>query len=162
MKEGGEIDLTILSMMNRTILTLLTLLFLFSCKTKEIPVFIEKEIVKETIVTDTIVETKLEPQFKEQETETDSSFISNAIAYSTAKWSNGKMYHSLGIYPNSLFINTIKITETVTKKEPVPYKVEVPVEVEKKLTLLQRLKMRIGEIAIVFILFYGIYKRIKK
>ena len=145
------------------VIKIIAIVLLFTgCKTKQIPVFIEKEIVKETIVTDTIVETKLEPQFKEQETETDSSFISNAIAYSTAKWSNGKMYHSLGIYPNSLFINTIKITETVTKKEPVPYKVEVPVEVEKKLTLLQRLKMRIGEIAIVFILFYGIYKRIKK
>ena len=146
-----------------TVVKIIAIVLLFTgCKTKQIPVFIEKEVIKETIVTDTIVEVKIEPQFKEQETETDSSFISNAIAYSTAKWSNGKMYHSLGIYPNSLFINTIKITETVTKKEPVPYKVEVPVEVEKKLTLLQRLKMRIGEIAIVFILFYGIYKRIKK
>lgn len=145
------------------VIKIIAIVLLFTgCKTKQIPVFIEKEVIKETIVTDTIVETKLEPQFKEQESTTDSSFISNAIAYSTAKWSNGKMYHSLGIYPNSLFINTIKITETVTKKEPVPYKVEVPVEVEKKLTLLQRLKMRVGEIAIVFILFYGIYKRIKK
>lgn len=145
------------------VIKIIAIVLLFTgCKTKQIPVFIEKEVIKETIVTDTIVETKLEPQFKEQESTTDSSFISNTIAYSTAKWSNGKMYHSLGIYPNSLFINTIKITETVTKKEPVPYKVEVPVEVEKKLTLLQRLKMRVGEIAIVFILFYGIYKRIKK
>ena len=146
-----------------TVVKIIAIVLLFTgCKTKQIPVFIEKEVIKETIVTDTIVEVKIEPQFKEQETETDSSFISNAIAYSTAKWSNGKMYHSLGIYPNSLFVNTIKITETITKKVPVPYKVEVPVEVEKKLTLLQRLKMRIGEIAIVFILFYGIYKRIKK
>ena len=145
------------------VIKIIAIVLLFTgCKTKQIPVFIEKEVIKETIVTDTIVEVKLEPQFKEQESTTDSSFISNTIAYSTAKWSNGKMYHSLGIYPNSLFINTIKITETVTKKEPVPYKVEVPVEVEKKLTLLQRLKMRVGEIAIVFILFYGIYKRIKK
>ena len=133
-------------------------LSLVSCKTKQIPVFIEKEVIKETIVTDTIVEVKLEPQFKEQESTTDSSFISNTIAYSTAKWSNGKMYHSLGIYPNSLFVNTIKLTEYITQKIPVPYEVPVPVEVEKELTWLQRLKMRIGEIAIVFVLFYVIFK----
>lgn len=133
-------------------------LSLVSCKTKQIPVFIEKEVIKETIVTDTIVEVKLEPQFKEQESTTDSSFISNSIAYSTAKWSNGKMHHSLGIYPNSLFVNTIKLTEYITQKIPVPYEVPVPVEVEKELTWLQRLKMRIGEIAIVFVLFYVIFK----
>ena len=96
--------------------------------------------------------------FNEQESTTDSSFISNTIAYSSAKWSDGKMYHSLGIYPNSLFVNTIKLTEYITQKIPVPYEVEVPVEVEKKLTLLQRLKMRIGEIALAFILLYGLIK----
>ena len=148
--------------MKRIVVSVLTVVILLSCKTRQIPVFIEKEVIKETIVTDTIVEVKLEPQFKEQENTTDSSFISTTIAYSTAKWSNGKMYHSLGIYPNSLFVNTIKLTEYITQKIPVPYEVEVPVEVEKKLTLLQRLKIRIGEIAIVFILFYGIYKRIKR
>lgn len=139
---------------------LILCLLLLGCKTKQIPVFIEKEVIKETIVTDTIVEVKLEPQFKEQESITDSSFISNTIAYSTAKWSNGKMYHSLGIYPNSLFVNTIKITETITKKVPVPYKVEVPVpvETEKELTWWQNLRIKVGGISIFAILVYFVFK----
>ena len=141
------------------VIKIIAIVLLFTgCKTKQIPVFIEKEVIKETIVTDTIVEVKLEPQFKEQESTTGSSFISNTIAYSTAKWSNGKMYHSLGIYPNSLFVNTIKLTEYITQKIPVPYEVPVPVEVEKELTWLQRLKMRIGEIALVIIALYGLIK----
>ena len=133
---------------------IITALSLVSCKTKQIPVFIEKEVIKETIVTDTIVEVKLEPQFKEQESITDSSFISNTIAYSSAKWSNGKMYHSLGIYPNSLFVNTIKLTEYKLIKEPVPYEVEKIIKIEKNLTWWQKIRMRIGEIALLFILLF--------
>ena len=57
-----------------------------------------------------------------------------------------------------LIVWVLSLVSCKTKQIPVPYEVPVPVEVEKELTLLQRLKIRVGEIAIVFVLFYVIFK----
>lgn len=120
------------------------LLFVFSCQTKYVPVEIK---TTETVeFHDTTVLERLIP-FKDSVAIRDtSSFLSNLYAYSWAKWSNGILQHSLGIWPGSVLLIKVPRYMTVTKR------IEVPkiVEVEKKLNRWQKTKVDLGGYSIFF------------
>lgn len=123
---------------------------LFSgCRTKYIPVPVET--MDSIVIRDTILDVQLVPYRDsvsvappKESPDSVSSFLSNPYAWSWAQWYEGRLHHSLGIWPN--------------KQTPirVPYyyervrKVEIPkiVEVEKPLTRWQRLKMEFGGVAL--------------
>lgn len=129
-------------------------LSLVSCKTKQIPVFVERVVKDSIVVRDTIQEVLLEPYYEEISTKDTVSYLTNKYAYSEAKINNNELYHNLGIWQTPIGIKTIKLTEYKLIKEPVPYEVEKIVKIEKNLTWWQKIRMRIGEIALLFILVF--------
>ena len=140
------------------------LAMLYSCQsTKYIPV--ESVRIDSVSIKDTIFEVKLIPYKDSVSTKDSTSFLSNKYAYSWARYSNGVLQHSLGIWPFA------------TTMIEVPYFIEryvyienpTIVEVEKELSQWQKLKIELGGYAIgmiiaVFIALIGwmIYKKIKK
>lgn len=139
-------------------------LAVYSCQsTKYIPV--ESVRIDSVLIKDTVFEVKLIPYKDSVSTKDSTSFLSNKYAYSCARYSNGVLQHSLGIYPFA------------TTMIEVPYFIEryvyienpTIVEVEKELSQWQKLKIELGGYAIgmiiaVFIALIGwmIYKKIKK
>lgn len=136
----------------------------YSCQsTKYIP--IESVRIDSVSIKDTVFEVKLIPYKDSVSTKDSTSFLSNKYAYSWARYSNGVLQHSLGIWPFA------------TTMIEVPYFIEryvyienpTIVEVEKELSQWQKLKIELGGYAIgmiiaVFIALIGwiIYKKIKK
>ena len=118
------------------IAVVIVLLFVFSCKTRYVPV----EIKRTETVDDTTITERLVPYKDSTATRDTVSFLSNPYAYSWARYSGGILQHSLGIWPNSVLIVTVPHYMTVTKR------IEVPkiVEVEKKLNWWQKTKIEIG------------------
>lgn len=115
---------------------MIVLLFVFSCKTRYVPVEIK---TTETVeVHDTTITERLVPYKDSTATRDTVSFLSNPYAYSWARYSGGILQHSLGIWPNSVLIVTVPHYMTVTKR------IEVPkiVEVEKKIKLVAKNKNR--------------------
>lgn len=143
---------------NQLLLVVFLLSTLIGCRTKQVPVFIERVVKDSIVIRDTIQQVKLEPYFEEKETSDTLSYLSNKYAYSEARVSNNKLYHSLGIWDKFIGVTTLKITEYKIIKEPVPYEVEKIVKVEKELSLWQKTRMRAGEIAMLFVAFFLLRK----
>lgn len=119
------------------------LLLFYSCKTKYIPV--ETKVTETIELHDTTVVKEL-VQYHDSVSIADTvSYLYNEYAFSYAKWSNGALSHSLGIWPDAVLI--VKIPQYMTKTRTV----EVPkvVEVEKALSRWQRYKMDFGEISLI-------------
>ena len=101
MKYGGWIS----------VLVILLASAICSCRSvRYVPV--ETVRVDSTVVHDTLMDIQLVPYKDSIATRDTSSFLSNPYAYSWAKWSNGTLYHSLGIFP------------FVTTQVKVPYFIE--------------------------------------
>ena len=106
---------------------ILIMLCLVGCKTKYVPV--ETKVTETVEYHDTTVTEKLVP-YKESVAVKDTiSFLSNPYAYSEARWNNGILHHTLGIYPEAVII--IKVPQYLDRTRTI----EKPqiVEVEKKL-----------------------------
>lgn len=137
---------------------------LCSCRSvKYVPV--ETVVVDSIAIKDTLFEVKLVPYKDSIATKDTTSYLSNAYAYSWARFSHGLLHHSLGIWPFA------------TTQIKVPYFIDryhyedrpTIVEVEKKLSRWQQIKMELGGYAMVLIaasvlVLIGrvIYKFIKK
>ena len=146
---------------NQLLWVVLLLSTLIGCRTKQVPVFIGRVVKDSIVIRDTIQQVKLEPYFEEKETSDTLSYLSNKYAYSEARVSNNKLYHSLGIWDKFIGVTTLKITEYKTIKEPVPYEVEKIVKVEKKLSIWQRLSITVGNIFVILLIFY-IFMKVRK
>ena len=146
---------------NQLLWVVLLLSTLIGCRTKQVPVFIERVVKDSIVIRDTIQQVKLEPYFEEKETSDTLSYLSNKYAYSEARVSNNKLYHSLGIWDKLIGVTTLRITEYKTIKEPVPYEVEKVVKVEKKLSIWQRLSITVGNIFVILLIFY-IFMKVRK
>lgn len=128
---------------------LLVCIFLFSgCRTKYIPVPVES--TDSIVIRDTIIDVQLVPYSDSvivvpEPTKRDSvaSFLYNPYAWSWAQWMNGRLHHSLNIWPNKL--NPIRVPYYYERIK----RVEVPkiVEVEIPLTRWQSFKMEFGGIS---------------
>lgn len=129
------------------IILIISLCLIHSCKSIQyVPV--EKVKIDSVSIKDTIFEVKLIPYKDSVSTKDSTSFLSNKYAYSWARYSNGVLQHSLGIWPFA--VTTIKVPYFM---ERYIY-IENPtvVEVEKELSRWQKLKIELGGYAIVFII----------
>lgn len=121
---------------------------LFSGCTRRVYVPMERTTkVYETLV-DTVVEVSVREVRDTVTIRTEGrdtlSFLSNDIAYSFASIENGMLGHSLGTIPGAKVRDSIKVTHVHTV-DSIPY--PVTVEVEKKLTWWQGVKMEYGGFA---------------
>lgn len=86
------------------------------------------------------------------------SYLSNPYSYSWARWQGGRLHHSLGIHP----LATVRVQ--------VPYYIDryvyrsspKIVEVEKKLTRWQKIKIEIGGLAIGALFALIVYLIVRK
>lgn len=137
---------------------------LCSCRSvKYVPV--ESVRVDSIAIKDTLFEVKLVPYKDSIATKDTASYLSNAYAYSWARYNGGMLHHSLGIFPSAK--TQIRVPYFVERYRYI----EKPtiVEVEKKLSQWQKLKIELGGYAIgviialaIAIIGWIIYKRIKK
>lgn len=147
--------------MKRIVIAILTVVILLSCKTRQIPVFIEKTVTDSIYLIDTLVEVKLEPYVVERYTSDTISHLETKYSSSTAKIDKGVLYHNLKQKDTIVKINTkIEYRDKVIK-EPVPYEVEKIVKVEKKLSIWQRLSITAGNIFVILLIFY-IFMKVRK
>ena len=121
---------------------------LFSGCSKRVYVPVERTTTVYETLRDTLVEVDLKEVHDTVTIETFGgdtlSYLHNDLAYSFASIEDGKLGHSLGIRPGTklLFPMQMKFIHIV---DSIPY--PVTVEVEKKLTWWQRMKMEYGGFA---------------
>lgn len=109
---------------------------------------VEKVRIDSVTVRDTVFQQQLIP-YRDSVTVAPvgadtASYLSNPYAYSWARWKDGHLHHSLGIFPQATVTVRVPyfIDRYVYRSEPQI------VEVEKKLTRWQRVKMTAGGYAI--------------
>lgn len=147
--------------MKRIAIAILTVVILLGCKTRQIPVFIEKTVTDSIYLVDTLIEVKLEPYVVERYTSDTISHLETKYSSSTAKIDKGVLYHNLKQKDTIVKINTkIEYRDKVIK-EPVPYEVEKIVKVEKKLSIWQRLSITVGNVFVILLIFY-IFMKVRK
>lgn len=126
---------------------LLILLYTCSCS-RAVYVPLETKVLDSIILHDTTFQEKLVPYKDSVSTPDTTSFLYNPYAYSYAKWSNGLLQHSLGIYPFATV--TVKVPYFIEKIRRI--EVPKPYPVEKKLTRWQSCKLKAGGYAIFSII----------
>lgn len=150
--------------MKKLVLLVLLAAVFASCRTKKVYMPVETKVLDSIILHDTTFQERLVPYKDSVATPDTASFLCNPYAYSHAKWSNGLLHHSLGIYPFATV--TVKVPYFVEKIR----RVEVPKHypVERKLSWWERIKMDIGGYAIgtviitVLIIFGKLVYKLKK
>lgn len=147
--------------MKRIAIAILTVVILLSCKTRQIPVFIEKTVTDSIYLVDTLIEVKLEPYVVERYTSDTISHLETKYSSSTAKIDKGVLYHNLKQKDTIVKINTKIEYRAKVIKEPAPYEVEKIVKVEKKLSIWQRLSITVGNIFVILLIFY-IFMKVRK
>ena len=141
--------------LNSVIIIILCVLIASCRSTKYIPVHHTSVEYKEKV--DTIYKYKLEPSYQEVVRDSGYSFLTNKYSYSEAIFKDGKLKHTL-VTPDStwVFINTFVFKHYVDREK------EVVVEVEKKLSKWQQMKVDWGGWAILAILSITILPRLFK
>ena len=121
-----------------------------SCRTVK-PVFVERVVTDSIYYRDTVVKVILEP-FNELNITTDTiSRLENKYSKTEAKYINNRLEHNLVSKNIPIDVKVEYKERIITEKVPVPYEVEKIVKVERRLTWLQKVKLRMGE-ALFFIL----------
>lgn len=119
------------------IICILSVLFV-SCRARIQYVPVKSTEVTTVHLRDTTVNTVLVPYRDSVSVPDTMSYLRNPYAESWAVWSGGRLNHSLNILPDTipitLQIEAIEITRTV----------EIPIEVERKLTKWEQFKMDVG------------------
>lgn len=127
-------------------------LFFGSC-TRKVYVPVERKTTVVETYHDTVVEVRIRKVHDtvtvEAEGKDTSSYLHNSHSYSHATWKGGKLGHSLGVFPDAKVKDTVR-TRVVHVIDSVPY--PVVVEVEKKLTVWQKVKIEYGGFAMGFVL----------
>lgn len=120
----------------------------FSGCTRKVYVPMERTTTVTEILKDTIVEFRLKQVRDTVTTETfgkdTTSYLQNGHSYSYASIKGGKLGHSLGTLPDAKLLDTLKVKHVIIQ-DSIPYPVEV--EVEKKLTFWQKVKIEYGGFA---------------
>lgn len=123
---------------------------LVSCKTRVeyVPVEIKEKVIVET--KDTIIKEELVPYEKRVEIPIAAgdtvSRLTTPYAYSRAGIRGGILFHELGTLPGTFIDLNIPKLKTITKEKEVPMIREV--EVEKKLSLWDKIKVKFGGLSI--------------
>lgn len=151
------------------IIALFTMVFtlctcLAGCKqVRYIPV--ESVRVDSVVVRDTTMQVVLVPYKDSIVTKDTASCLSNPYAYSHAMWSGGMLHHSLGIFPQTTA--TVKVPYFIDRY--VRIREPQVVEVERKLTRIQRLCMDTGKVVLfgvipfaMIIVGWLVFKKLKR
>ena len=123
---------------------------LVSCKTRVeyVPVEIKEKVIVET--KDTVIKEELVPYEKRVEIPIAAgdtvSRLTTPYAYSNAGIRGGILFHELGTLPGTFIDLNIPKLKTITKEKEVPMIREV--EVEKNLSLLDKIKIKFGGLSI--------------
>ena len=124
----------------------------------------EKERIEVRYVTETVHDTAFVdmPVIVERtETLDTASMLECKYARSEAAVSGGVLRHSLQTLPAKLPVvvdTKIVYRDSIITQDSI---IRIPVEVERPLTFWQRIKIKIGGIAIALILLYGLYVSLK-
>lgn len=134
----------------RILLSLCLAFCLVTCKTKTVYVPVETKVIDSLIIRDTTIDVRLVPYKDSITVKSDSSFLSNPYAYSSARiGTNGLLHHSLGIWPQASLPAKIQFIDRIRYIEiPKPYPVEKPVPVEKKLSWPDQVFLVVGKLAL--------------
>ena len=120
----------------------------FSGCTRKVYIPVERTTTVTETVRDTLVEVKLKAVHDTVTIESlgrdTTSYLKDGTHFSYATWKDGKLGHSLGTLPDASAKGLVKVIHTHTV-DSIPY--PVPVEVEKKLTFWEQLKMEYGGFA---------------
>lgn len=123
---------------------------LVSCKTRieYVPVEIKEKVIVET--KDTIIKEELVPYENRVEIPIAAgdtvSRLTTPYAYSNAGIRGGILFHELGTLPGTFIYLNIPKLKTITKEKEVPMIREV--EVEKNLSLWDKIKIKFGGLSI--------------
>ena len=125
---------------------------LMACKPVEKVVYVPEvhTVTTEVVTHDTVLVTAIPEHYPERMTLDTLSELTNPFAFSRAEVSRGKLTHSLGIYPTAEVSQRVIVEEKiVTIRDTIPYRVDVPVYIEKQLKWWQRSLMWVGVLAII-------------
>ena len=129
-------------------LAFVVMFVLFSGCTRRVYIPVEKTTTVTEVLRDTVVEVRLkvvhDTMTIEAEGRDTTSYLENGTHYSHASWRNGKLGHSLGTLPDAKLLDTLKVKHIIIR-DSIPYPVQV--EVEKKLTFWQKMKIEYGGFA---------------
>lgn len=118
----------------------------FSSCTRKVYVPVEKHTTVTETMVDTLVEIRLEEIHDTVRIQTEGrdtvSYLANKYAYSFASVVDGVLGHSIGTIPGAIIKDTVKV-KYIHITDSIPY----PVEVEKKLTFWQSVKIEYGGFA---------------
>lgn len=118
----------------------------------------------ETFIHDTIFKAPLEQSHQERVTNDTTSTLSNQYVTSTATVSDGVLTHTLDTKPEAeVEVPVQYVDRIITNIDSISYPVEVEkiVEVERKPTFFEQLLMRVGGLALIALLLWGIWKILK-
>lgn len=135
-----------------------------ACKPMERVVYVPdvRTVTTEVVTHDTVIVTAIPEHYAERETLDTLSELTNPFAYSRAEVSRGKLTHSLGIHPTAEVSQRVIVEEKIiTIRDTIPYRVEVPVYIEKQLRWWQRSLMWVGVLAIITA-SVAVYRRLRK
>ena len=137
----------------KNILFILPILFL-GCKTVK-TVYVPIETVKTEIHTvhDTTIDVKLDVLRDSVSLIDTLSVLSNKYSISTAKWSNGMLYHSLGIKDVKIPVKIHYVN--IETHDSIPYKIETIKEIKVNfLTDWQRFRLKVFNVLLICFSLY--------
>ncbi len=148
-------------MRKRTYILLLgfILFIVTGCKTRTVYVPVKQTSVEVVTLRDTVIKTGMEYYRDTIITPDTISFLSNPYGFSWAEAKEGKLHHSLSSWPDSVIPVRIQYLEKIRIDSiPVPYSIEVPVYKTKEISLWQKIRIKLGEFALLgLILCVGYY-----
>lgn len=121
---------------------ILLFVIITGCRTRIQYIPVKSTEVMTMHLRDTTVNTILVPYRDSVSTPDTSSYLHNPYAESWAVWSKGKLNHSLNIIPDTIPV-TLQVQDIYITRQ-----MEIPIEVERKLTKWEQFKMDAGGLAI--------------
>lgn len=137
---------------------------MMACKPVERVVYVPEvhTVTTEVVTHDTVIVTAIPDHYAEVETIDTLSELSNPFAFSRAEVSRGKLTHSLGIHPTAEVSQRVIVEEKiVTIRDTIPYRVEVPVYIEKEIRGWRLWVFYAGVLAIITA-SVAVYRRLRK
>lgn len=146
----------------KRLIYLCSLSALMACKPMEKVVYVPEvhTVTTEVVTHDTVIVTAIPEHYAERETLDTLSELSNPFAYSRAVVSQGKLTHSLGTHGE--LPTSVRIEEKIiTIRDTIPYRVEVPVYIEKEIRGWRLWVFYAGVLAIITA-SVGVYRKLRK
>lgn len=148
----------------KRLIYLCSLSAMMACKPVERVVYVPEvhTVTTEVVTHDTVIVTAIPDHYAEVETIDTLSELSNPFAFSRAEVSRGKLTHSLGIHPTAEVSQRVIVEEKiVTIRDTIPYRVEVPVYIEKEIRGWRLWVFYAGVLAIITA-SVAVYRRLRK